>query len=234
MPMVKTSTAELVMDDGADDALRLLGRITAGVAHDLNNYLCVTNLLLALLQTAPTDPVLLARTRSSLEQARRLTTSLMRQVRGEELAFEAVDFAELVNSTLALLAQLIPPSIQVSTDIAAYLRPVHGIASELEQMVMNLVLNAADAMPDGGELTVRVRTTGVAMLCLEVADTGAGMTRDALTSYGGLTASSRPGQRVGLGLGIVRRVIEHHGGSIRFASRLDRSGTVAWAMLPTS
>src|SRR5262249_26580667 len=62
-------------DPATDDELRLLGRITAGVAHDLNNYLGATSALLALLETAPDDPELVARARSSIDQAQRLTGS---------------------------------------------------------------------------------------------------------------------------------------------------------------
>jgi signal transduction histidine kinase len=87
-------------------------------------------------------------------------------------------------------------------------------------------------MPGGGELTVRVQPTGTAAVYLEVSDTGIGMPAEALATTGGLSASIRSGQRTGLGLGIVRRVVAHHGGSIRFAPRVDRTGTIAWALLP--
>jgi signal transduction histidine kinase len=215
-----------------DDELRLLGRITAGVAHDLNNYLGATSALLALLETAPADPELIARARSSVDQAQRLTGSLVSYARGSSPGFEAVDLAAIVDRTLALVAPLIARSVEVRTDMALRLPAVWGSPAELEQLVLNLVLNAADAMPRGGELTVRVHPGTAAVVCLEVSDTGAGMAIDAMGGSDGLSVSTKPGRRAGLGLGIVRRVVERHGGSIRFAPRLDRSGSIVWALLP--
>lgn len=232
--MVKIPSAGLVVDDSPDDELRLLGRLAAGVAHDLNNYLCVTNLLIALLETEPASPELLARTRASIDQARRLALSLVGYVRGQALVFEPVDLGAVVNRTLALVARAIAPEITVRTDIAAELPPVRGVVAELEQLILNLVLNAADAMPGGGELTVRVQQAGTATLYLELSDTGTGMAAEALATLDGRTPSTKSGRRVGLGLGIVRRVIEHHGGSIRFARRPDGPGTIVRALLPAS
>src|SRR5262245_32758698 len=219
-------------DPASDDELRLLGRITAGVAHDLNNYLGATSALLALLETAPADPELVARARSSVDQAQRLAGSLVSYIRGASPSFETVDLAAIVDRTLALVAPLISRDVEVRTDIASRLPAVWGAPSELEQLVLNLVLNAADAMPSGGELTVRLHAGTAAVVCLEVSDTGAGMPAEALVTAGGRTASSKPGRRAGLGLGIVRRVVERHGGSIRFAPRLDRAGSIVWTLLP--
>ncbi len=132
---------------------------------------------------------------------------------------------------LALLARVLPSDIAVRAEIAALVSPVRGAAAELEQLVLNLVLNAADAMLGGGELTVRVQPTGTAAVYLEVSDTGRGLPPEPRAADGGPMSSPR-GQRAGLGLGIVRRVIERHGGSIRFAPRVDRTGTIVWALLP--
>jgi signal transduction histidine kinase len=216
-----------------DDELRLLGRITAGVAHDLSNYLGAMHAVFALLETAPGDAGLRTRLGGAIDQALRLTRSLVGHVRGESPRLGPVDLGAIVDRTMALIAPMISTSITVRVDIASPLPMVRGAAVELEQLVLNLVLNAADAMPGGGELAVRVQPTGIAAVYLEVADTGIGIPPEALVTSGGRTASAKSGQRTGLGLGIVRRVVDHHGGSIRFAPRLDRSGSIVWALLPT-
>jgi signal transduction histidine kinase len=220
-------------DAAIDDQLRLLGRIAAGVAHDLSNYLGAASALLALIETAPEDPELVARAAAAIDQARRLTGSLVGYVRGDAAHLDRVDLAAVVERTLSLVAPLLPQGIAVRTDIAPELRPVRGAQAELEQLVLNLVLNAADAMPGGGELAIRILPSGVEAIYLEVTDTGGGIPADALITRRGRTTSRKSGQRTGLGLGIVRRVVDRHGGSIRFAPRIDRTGTIVWALLPT-
>jgi signal transduction histidine kinase len=229
---VVAALAKPAPDDARDDELQLLGRIGAGVAHDLNNYLGAAAAVLAVLSTTTTDPELFARARAAIDQALRLTGSLASYVRGVPPRFELVDLGAIVDRTLALVAPVIPAAITVRVDIATQLVPIRGTAAELEQLVLNLVLNAADAMPDGGELRVRVQPTGGAAVYLEVADTGPGMPDEARVSRDGRSASTKPGRRTGLGLGIVRRVIERHRGSIKFAPRIDRSGTIVWVLLP--
>ena len=217
-----------------DDPLRLLGRITAGVAHDLGNYLSALAAVVALIDSAGADPALVARAAELVDHAGGITRSLIGYARGEAPAFEPVDLGPLVDRMLALLANVLPAGIAVRTDIAALVPAVRGAAVELEQLVLNLVLNAADAMPGGGELTVRVQPTGTAAVYLEVSDTGRGMPPEPGAADGGPAEPTLRGQRAGLGLGIVRRVIARHGGSIRFAPRGDRTGTIAWALLPTA
>lgn len=218
--------------DADDDPFRLLGRITAGVAHDLGNYLSALAAVVALMDSAGVDRALVARGAELVEHAGRITRSLVGYARGEAPPFEPVELGPLVERMLGLLAHVLPAGIAVRTDIAALVPPVRGAAVELEQLVMNLVLNAADAMPGGGELAVRVQPTGTAAVYLEVSDTGRGLPPEPCAADGGPGAASQRGQRAGLGLGIVRRVIARHGGSIRFAPRVDRTGTIAWALLP--
>jgi signal transduction histidine kinase len=221
-------------DDASGDALRLLGRIAAGVAHDLGNQLSALSATIALLDAGRAEPALLARARLSVDHALRLSLSLVGYARGDAPAFEPVDLAVLVDRMLAVLVSVLPSDIVVRTDIAALVPPVRGAVVELEQLVLNLVLNAADAMPGGGELLVRIQPTGTAAVYLEVSDTGHGLPAEPRAVDGGPVSSTKRSRRVGLGLGIVRRVIARHGGSIRFAPRVDRTGTIAWALLPTA
>ena len=215
-----------------DDELRLLGRMAAGVAHDLNNYLGVIHATLTLLEHAPGDRDLFTGAFDGIAQAARLTTTLLSHVRGSEPAFERIDVGPLVRRTLALVERTLPPRVELRVDIAAGLRPVRGVASDLEQLVLNLVLNAADAMPYGGDLTVRVLPTGGAAVYIEVADSGTGLTIEPPAANEVAAASTKPGRRVGLGLGIVQRVVDRHAGALAIAPRRECPGTVAIIFLP--
>src|SRR3569623_417143 len=99
---------------------------------------------------------------------------------------------------------------------------IQGAASELEQGVANLVLNSSDAMPEGGTLRIRVQATGTDAVFLEVADEGSGAPGP----------TTKPGRRIGLGLSIVRRVVDRHSGTLRIAPRHPR-GTIVTIFLPT-
>jgi signal transduction histidine kinase len=211
-----------------DDELRLLGRMAAGVVHDLNNYLAVIRVMIEMLQQSPTDADLATSALGGVDQARRLTTTLLDQIRGKPLGFAPVDLGDLVRRTVRLVERALPTKIAMRVDIAGELRPIRGIAAELEQLVLNLVLNAADAMPDGGELVLRVLPTGAAVY-FEVSDTG-----DGIPPGAELGVSTKPGRRAGLGLGIVHRVVERHAGAIAIARRRDRAGTIATIFFPVA
>ena len=222
-----------LLGDTDCDTMYLLGRLSAAVAHDLNNHLAVVSVLVQLAQEEPDDPDLLVQVGAALERARRLVTTLGTYARGESPPFQPVPLGSVVRTTLAFLSPLIPPNITVRAEIAADVPPVRGAEAELEQLVMNLALNAADAMPDGGTLAVRVRSPGAELVYLEVCDEGPGIPAAALlTSDIGRTVSSKPGRRSGLGLGIVRRVVSRHDGSLTIARRGDRSGTIVSIFLP--
>lgn len=213
----------------ADAELRLLGRIAAGAARELDGSLATTEAILALLETAPADAELRERARRSVAHARRIVGSLVARIHGVPAELEQIELGALVHHALLLAAPSIPSTITVRTDIASRLRPVLGAAGELEQLVLTLVLNAADAMPSGGEIAVRVQPSSTGAVYLEVSDTGEGP-----PAVGDVpSAASTTAFRGELGIGIVRRVIARHGGAFRLTQRIERRGTVAWVLLPT-
>lgn len=172
------------------DPLRLLGRLAAGITHDFNNYLTVIGASLALYQRKPDDK-LLAEARAAVDAASRLTARLSSYARGEVVAPELVDLGALVTNTLSIVRSTLPASVEVRTELREHL--VRGVVPELEQLVLNLLLNAADAMAAGGQLTISVRGP-----ILEVAHTG----------------GPAPAK---LGLDIVRQVCERHRARLRVA-----------------
>jgi signal transduction histidine kinase len=217
---LRDAVTGLVDDAAGDERLALLGRMTGGAIHDLNNYLALIDGTVHLLAKTPADTSLLDQLRRGVALATRLTGTLLIYARGEVPTFASIDLGALVRSTLDLARSSVSDMIDVIDDVDADLAPVRGVKSELEQLVINLVLNAADAMPSGGELRVRVRGQSGSIV-LEVADSGDGITMPGLT---GPEIANRP-RRLGLGLGIVRRVAARHRATLRFTHGIP-SGTV--------
>jgi signal transduction histidine kinase len=206
---------------GIDDDFRLLGRIAAGVTHDLNNYLGALGVTLALLDREPGSPELLVQARECTERMTRLTAAMLTYVRGEAPPFVIVDLREVVRGVLHVIDRMIADGLTVDLQLSELARPVRGATAELEQLVLNLVINALDAMPEGGVLRIRVQPTGTSATLLEVSNEGRAI------------ETPRPGHRPGLGLGIVRRVVGRHAGAVKFVSG-SSGGTVATVFLPTA
>src|SRR5688572_30703356 len=157
-------------DEHLDDSFRLLGRMTAGVAHDLNNYLTVLRVSIDLLEHRGSDRLLWDRAREAIESAIELNRNLLEYARGSAPEPAPLDLAALVRRVLGLVGRLITPEIVVVVDESSDLPRVRGVAPELEQLVLNLVLNACDAMPKGGELRVRLRAPGPSAVVIDVMD----------------------------------------------------------------
>jgi signal transduction histidine kinase len=197
------------------DPLRLIGRMAGGVAHDLNNYLCVLDVTMTLLRQHPDDQTLWVQSRAALERSMRLTMSLLEYMKGSRRV-ENLDLGALVRQVLQLFGRTLAQDVNVIVEIEGEL-PVRGVASELEQLVLNLVINASDAMPEGGELRVRGQATAD-RVTLEVSDQGPAL--DVVVHpLTGLAPSRKPGRGAVLGLGIVRSVAERHGATIQIVTQ---------------
>jgi signal transduction histidine kinase/CheY-like chemotaxis protein len=233
--------------------LESLGVLAGGIAHDFNNLLVAImgNAGLALLDLPDDSPA-----RSSIadvEVAGRRAGELARQMlaysgrsRGK---FEPVDLGELVNELLALLQVPIGKGVDLRIHLPSSPLVVDGDAAQLRQVVMNLVINAADAVERAGTVTIRTQllhATGEYLAdvhpeagldpgpfaSLEVADTGIGMeptTRDRI--FDPFFTTKDTGR--GLGLAAVRGIVNAHGGAIRVYSELGR-GTTFRILLPIS
>ncbi|MGR6329879.1 MHYT domain-containing protein [Sphingomonas sp. XXL09] len=233
----------------AEDALRqaqkieALGQLTGGVAHDFNNLLAVIMGNLDLLRRRlPDDPRLARLVASAMEGAQRgasLTQRLLAFARKQDLKPEAVDLAELVRGMTDLLQRSLGPRVQVETRFPAGLPPVHADAHQLELALLNLAVNARDAMPEGGMLAIGAVAETVAAddphglaagdyVRLTMVDQGEGM--DAAT----LAKATDPffttkgvGKGTGLGLSMVHGLAEQSGGRLAIRSAPGRGTTVA-------
>lgn len=214
----------------------LLGRLAAAVAHDFNNLLVVIINNAELLQgTAGAD---------GQEELREIADA---GLRGAELAHQllalgrqqvverrALELDEAVESSLRLVRRLLRSDIELEQNLATAGAHVHLAKLELDQVLMNLCINARDAMPSGGVLTVRTElpTDRSDMLCLSVEDTGTGMTEETRQHlFEPFFTTKEFGKGTGLGMSVVQGVIEQCGGKLEIASRLG-SGTTFTIWLP--
>jgi two-component system NtrC family sensor kinase len=216
--------------------LALAGQMAASVAHQVGTPLNVISGYVQMLRAKQEDGSPDAeRLRTIQEQIDRVTTivqSLLDQTRRPQLALRPLAPGELLEG----LADLVRPSlvgrgIDLGVDVAPGLPTVGADLVQLEQALLNLVSNAVDAMPDGGRLSLGARPDGDGV-ALVVTDSGAGILPDALTRvFEPLYTTKPPGKGTGLGLPILREIVEAHGGTVRLESRAGE-GTTAVVRLP--
>jgi len=220
-----------------------LGQLTGGVAHDFNNLLMAVMGNLDLLRKRyPRDERTDRLIDSALQGAKRgaaLTQRMLAFARQQELQTAAVDLGHLLNGMRQLIERAIAPAIQVSIDVPAGLPPARADANQLELAVLNLCINARDAMPDGGAITIAVQRDEAvrnlkpgAYLRLSVKDTGVGMDEQTLKKAIEPFFSTKPtGKGTGLGLSSVHGLATQLGGKFDLKSSPGR-GTTAALWLP--
>lgn len=230
--------------------LEAVGQLAGGVAHDFNNILAAIMMHLGLLQTSSE---LNEETRVALKdldaEARRaasLTRQLLMFSRRSVLAVRPLDVNEVIANLLKMLNRLIGENIKLRFDGDSRLPLVEADAGMLEQVVMNLVVNARDAMPKGGRVTIgttlasfQTPDLGVNpsrqpgdFVCLHVSDTGTGMDDSTLKRiFEPFFTTKEVGKGTGLGLATVHGIIAQHKGWVEVESQLDQ-GTTFRVYLP--
>lgn len=216
--------------------LESLGRLASGVAHDMNNVLAAIQASAELLQSHQPEGGPLARSLGLILMATGRGRDLVRGLtafarKGLSEAPEDLDLNELVREEAALLERTLLMRVQVAVDLSPDLPPIRGARSSLGNALMNLCVNAVDAMPGGGVLTLRTRALeGWAAVTVE--DTGEGMPPDVLARATDPFFTTKPvGKGTGLGLATVRGVVEAHGGHLDLESKVG-GGTRITLRLP--
>ncbi|MCU0622586.1 MAG: PAS domain S-box protein [Gemmatimonadaceae bacterium] len=195
-----------------------VGQLAGGIAHDFNNLLTAIRNAIDLARAGldpASDPASdLALAAEATDRAAALTKQLLALSRRESAAAGTVDLSLLVRDTLRLLKATVPPGVALVDEIAPPSCLVDGDRSEYEQVLMNLVLNARDAMPAGGTLRVTLAADHDTAT-LTVRDTGKGIPAHVLPRVFEPFFSTKPaGQGTGLGLAVVYGVVSKRGGVV--------------------
>nr|WP_295889855.1 ATP-binding protein [uncultured Devosia sp.] len=227
--------------------METIGQLTGGVAHDFNNLLAAIQGNLELLRKRlPDDPQIRRFIDGALQGAQRgasLTSRLLAFARRQDLKPEPTDLSQLLDGMRALMERSLGPLISIDFSIEPDLPAARVDANQLELAILNLAVNARDAMPDGGQLTIDLRQlegseSGLglsgAYLRLAVSDTGIGMDDKTLKSaIEPFFSTKELGKGTGLGLSMVHGLAVQLGGALRLKSRVGE-GTTAELWLPVA
>jgi two-component system, cell cycle sensor histidine kinase and response regulator CckA len=215
------------------EKMEAIGRLAGGIAHDFNNLLMVVQGNLELMDAG--DRPELRAILSAVESAHTLTAGLLAFGRKARLQRQVVDLNELVTGTVALLGRLVGEHITLRGSTDPKLPEVDVDRSLIQQALVNLVINARDALGHGGVISVRTRAVsegGVPYAELSVEDDGPGI--DAATRarlFEPFFTTKADGKGSGLGLAMVHGTVTQHGGTVRVDSQAGR-GTCFTLRIP--
>ena len=225
-----------------------LGRLTGGIAHDFNNLLmAVVGALDLVRKRTPDDPRIIPLLDNAIQGAQRgitLSQRMLAFARRQELHTELVDVPAMVRGMADLLRQSLGPRIDIDTRFPLTLKPVLADANQLELALLNLAVNARDAMPNGGSVTISAREHRVDAkdgalepgfyVCLALTDEGEGMDQATLDqAMEPFFTTKGVGKGTGLGLSMVHGLAAQSGGRLVIRSEQGR-GTTAELWLPVA
>ncbi len=232
--------------------LETIGRLAGGVSHDFNNLLTIINGYSELLisQLTPGDPMFssLSEIRKAGDRAAALTKQLLVLSRRQLVPSKVLDINDVVNDIARMLKRVIGEDIRLATDLSARPGRVRADAGQLQQVLINLAVNARDAMPSGGTLLIRTESVHLgeafvqqhpdikpgAYVLLEVSDSGIGMDDYVKAHlFEPFFTTKKAGEGTGLGLATVYSIVKQCGGSI-WAHSEPGEGTTFKIYLPES
>jgi len=230
--------------------LEVLGRLGAGIAHDFNNMLGTVAANLEFLSSQaddqrlgdPTTRECLDDLRAATDRAAALSRQLLRFTRNDPSKKATIEVTEVCHEVTAIVRRTFNKSIELVAEVSDGLQ-VTGTSLELHQVLMNLCLNARDAMPDGGTLTLRAALVGGSApnrgqsgetVSIIVADTGVGIAESMVQQvFEPFVTTKRDGAGYGLGLSTVQEIVTNLSGSITIDSELG-TGTTFTILLPAA
>lgn len=228
-----------------------IGRLAGGVAHDLNNLLTpilgYAELLSRAVLPAEKQQSAIEQITNAGKRARDLVRQLLAFSRKQTFAFQPVDINSVISGLEELFKRTIRENIEITVNKGAGLRPILGDTSQLEQVVMNLIVNSSDAMPDGGKLVLETSLVELdelyasthltarpgSYLRLTISDTGTGMDQETCEKIYEPFFTTKGDLGTGLGLSTVYGIVNQHGGFINLHSEQGK-GTTFHVYLPAS
>lgn len=230
--------------------MEAIGLLAGGIAHDFNNLLTVIegNTNLAMMKINDGNELFqdLVEIESAAERAADLTNQLLLFSRKQPMNFGAIPLNDVIRRMTKMLKLLIGEDVRLITHLDANLGPVYGDRGTIEQIIMNLAVNARDAMPEGGSLTIGTRQLQVhaddvesmpearsgTFACMTVSDTGEGMSEEVIPHiFEPFFSTKTPGKGTGLGLSVVYGIVKQHDGWVRVSSEPGK-GTAFFVYLP--
>ena len=234
--------------------LESIGQLAAGVAHDFNNILTIINNHASLLVEGEDDPrearAMAEEIVAAGERAANLTRQLLLFSRKQRMQPQAVDLIQLTANLTKMLSRMLREDITLEFSHDGGVTPVEADPGMIEQVIMNLAVNARDAMPRGGQLRFSTHSVNVSPeyvlrnpeakpgphVCLTVGDTGEGIPPEALErvfeQFFQVESHASKKEGLGLGLTIAREIITAHNGEIGVTSEGVGKGAQFWFTLP--
>ncbi|MCC6588805.1 MAG: hypothetical protein IT168_19060 [Bryobacterales bacterium] len=204
-----------------EENLRLF---TRSIAHDFNNILGGILGHASLIQGAAEAGTEIADSaqiiQKAAERAKELITELLDSTRREHPSLSEVDLHEMIREVANLVRGTTPPSVYITLKLDAVASRTVGDPGQLHHMLLNLALNARDAMPDGGELTFETRSSAEPTPTIRIAvqDSGCGIAEDVRPRIFEPSFTTKTSGGSGMGLAIVQRVVHYHGGKVELES----------------
>jgi signal transduction histidine kinase len=219
--------------------MEAIGQLTGGVAHDFNNLLTIASGSLEMLEARISDErslYLLRNAQSAISRGATLTTSLLAFARKQRLEPVLANLNSVILEMEEMLRRSLGPSVEIRHALASELWPVEIDVGQIETALLNIAINARDAMPGGGILLFETANVSECMpeevagrdcALVSVHDTGTGMSPDVVErAFEPFFTTKEVGKGTGLGLSMVFGVVHQSGGAVRLRSELGRGTTV--------
>lgn len=239
-----TEQKELEAQHRRSQRMETLGTLAGGIAHDLNNVLTPMGLALDFFRNKYSSDEKTAQVVSTLESSMNRGTSVVKQIlefaRGIETSREPMDPRSILKEMERIVNETFPKSISVSVKVEQGTRLIVADKTQIHQMVLNLCVNARDAMPNGGKLSLAAKNATIDenysrmsheakpgdYVMLQVTDTGAGIRKENLEKLFEPFFTTKEAEKgTGLGLAIVHEIVESHGGFVEVQSEINKGST---------